>query len=77
VVFELSEQKLGSFKAKDIVSVPQQNASNVMMFKMEGVDVEFDMRFKMYSKPEWVRDEGTGKLRIQGMNITMELTPSA
>ena len=48
-----------------------------MKFKIFGKIAKFDMGFKIFSSPEWIRDEGTGSITVQDFNVTMQLVPES
>lgn len=44
-----------------------------LQFHMRGVDMDFELDYKMVSNPEWIKDSGSGKITIRGMNISLIL----
>jgi phosphate-selective porin len=46
-----------------------------MSFTLKGVDMDFQLDYQLYSRPEWLKDKGTGRVTIRGLTITMKMTP--
>ena len=42
---------------------------------MDGASLNFEMDFKLYSDPDWFRDQGTGQISINDFNVSINLTP--
>ena len=46
-----------------------------LSFTLSGVDMDFELDYNMYSKPDWIHDKGKGRITIRGMTISMRLIP--
>ena len=45
------------------------------MFSLKGIDMDFELEYNMYSKPEWVQDKGEGRITIRNLTLNMRLVP--
>ena len=77
VIFDITEQRLLSFKANDSSTLEVAESHPYLVFGLYDIDLEFQMKYNMYSKPEWVKDNGYGKITIKGLNISMNIIPYA
>lgn len=75
VVIEISNQKIHKFAIKETKSININENSRDLTVELIQVDLEYHFKYNMFSKPDWLRDQGTGKLNIKGLNITMKMTP--
>ena len=49
-----------------------------ILIGMEGVDLDFEFKYNMFSKPsEWIKDFGNGRIVVRGLNISMRIEPKA
>jgi hypothetical protein len=39
------------------------------------VSLEFESLFSLESRPEWIRDKGTGQVKIDDLKMSLHLTP--
>lgn len=39
--------------------------------------MDFSLEYTLGSKPEWIKDKGTGRISIRGLSISMKLIPYA
>jgi len=44
---------------------------------LKKVDMDFSFEYSLASKPDWIKDKGTGRVSIRGLSISMKLTPYA
>ncbi len=42
---------------------------------MQDIDLSFSLKYRLHSKPEWVKDSGVGYVNITGLNFSMNLIP--
>ena len=58
-----------------MVTNDTQTGESYLTFTLSGVDMDFELDYKMQSQPEWVYDKGKGRVTIRGMTISMKLMP--
>ena len=46
-----------------------------LQFSLRKVDMDFSLEYTLGSKPEWIKDKGTGRITIRGLSIAMRLVP--
>ena len=56
-------------------SILMQEGKNYIIYNMNGIDLEFTHAYSLESRPEWIKDSGTGRILIKGLNITLKVTP--
>ena len=46
-----------------------------MIFKLDGIDLDFTTNFTITSKPNWINDSGLGTIQIKDLSIQLHLIP--
>jgi len=69
--FELDKNE----SAIQIVDKSDEGGESYLVIEVRNMTLNFDMKFDLHSVPEWLRDKGTGFIRIQNFNISLHLTP--
>lgn len=76
VYLALTKQRLVSFIVdKNRSQIMIQNEHPYIQFAIQNVSLNFALDFDLYSKPEWIKDKGVGKIDISNFNISLHLTP--
>ncbi len=75
IYFKMQDPKKGGGAEIKIVSTPNQKP--YFQFTLKKVDMDFSLDYTMSSKPDWIKDKGTGRITIRGLTISMKLVPYA
>eukprot|EP00347_Sterkiella_histriomuscorum_P017917 403347484 len=76
VFLTLTQQKLTSFSIdKNRSTIKIQDQSPNLLFRIEGVNLDFAMQFNLQSKPAWIQDKGQGTISIKDLTIAVSLAP--
>lgn len=73
IYFKMQEQKNGG--GAEIKIISKKDEKPYLQFTLKKVDMDFSLDYTLASKPEWIRDKGTGRITIRGLSISMKLEP--
>ena len=59
VTIETTQQELVNFKIEaNSTNITISDYNPFIQFTMQNIQLEFSMKYKMFSQPEWIHDEG-------------------
>lgn len=70
----LSEFKLDKERSKIEIVSSETDGAYILM-QVEDMSMNFDMDFNIWSRPEWLRDDGTTQVNVTNFDAAVHLIP--